>query len=160
MKAYIGLGANLGDPRHTLRSALRGLDGLPGTHCLRCSGFYRNPPLGPQDQDHYINAVAELETRLAPMQLLAWLLQLEHRHGRVRGRRWGPRTLDLDLLLHGALTLNTASLILPHPQLHRRAFVLYPLAELVPQMVIPGRGALSHWLTRTSAKTLHRVPQR
>jgi len=155
MKAYIGLGANIGDPRSTLRSALRGLNCLPGTRCRRCSRFYLNPPLGPQDQNHYTNAVAELETRLAPAQLLTWLLELERRHGRVRGRRWGPRTLDLDLLLMGALKLHTARLILPHPRLHQRAFVLYPLAELVPRLNIPGRGALPYWLARTSSRGLH-----
>ena len=155
MKAYIGLGANLGDPRSTLRSALRGLNRLPGTRCLRCSRFYLNPPLGPQDQNHYTNAVAELETGLAPAQLLAWLLELERRHGRVRERRWGPRTLDLDLLLVDALRLHTARLTLPHPRLHQRAFVLYPLAELEPRLSIPGRGALSYWLTRTSSRGLH-----
>ena len=160
MKAYVGLGANLGDPQRTLRSALRGLDGLPGTRCLRCSQFYRNPPLGPQDQDHYINAVAELETRLPPLQLLAWLLELERRHGRVRGRRWGERTLDLDLLIVGSQRMNTERLTLPHPRLHQRAFVLYPLAELVPRLKIPGRGGLSYWLARSSSRRLYPVAGR
>ena len=157
MKAYIGLGANLGDPQRTLRSALRGLDDVPGTRCLRSSRFYLNPPLGPQNQNYYTNAVAELETGLDPMQLLAWLQDLERRHGRVRGRRWGPRTLDLDLLLAGGLKRRTVRLTLPHPRLHQRAFVLYPLAELAPQLAIPGRGALSYWLTRASSQNLRPI---
>lgn len=157
MKAYVGLGANLGDPERTLRAALRGLDGLPGTGCLRSSAFYLNPPVGPQDQNHYTNAVAELETGLPPLQLLHWLLQLEHRHGRVRGRRWGPRTLDLDLLLMGDLRQHSARLTLPHPRLHQRAFTLYPLAELAPRIAIPGRGRLPYWLTRTSSRGLIRI---
>jgi len=157
MKAYVGMGANLGDPVRTLRSALRALDRLPATRCRRHSRFYFNPPVGPQDQAWYVNAVVELETRLPPQPLLDWLLELERRHGRVRGRRWGPRTLDLDLLLYGGLRLHTARLILPHPRLHQRAFVVQPLAEIAPNLIVPGRGPLRYWRSYRSSKALQAI---
>lgn len=99
--------------------------------------------MGPPEQPDYINAVAALETALAPLELLAALRVIEQRHGRRRdGTRWGPRTLDLDILLHGELLLDTPELMLPHPGLHERAFVLYPLMDIAPELVIPGRGTL------------------
>jgi 2-amino-4-hydroxy-6-hydroxymethyldihydropteridine diphosphokinase len=105
----------------------------------------------------YINAVAELRSHLDPLQLLRWLFALEARHGRVRGRRWGPRTLDLDLLMYGTLRLNTRALVLPHPGIHCRDFVLHPLAELSPELSIPGRGPLSYWRMRYSPRYLQRL---
>lgn len=155
--AYVGLGGNLGNPVATLKAAVFELNGIPGSRCMQVSGFYRNPPMGPQDQAPYINAVAAIETRLAPLVLLRWLLELEHRHGRVRGRHWGARTLDLDLLLYGAVSMQTRELVLPHPGLHCRAFVVHPLAELTPTLSIPGRGALSYWRGRCSSKYLQRL---
>ena len=160
LRAYVGLGGNLGNPVGTLSAALRDLGRLPATRCVRASGFYRNPPVGPQDQGDYVNAVAELETRLEPLLLLRWLLTLERRHGRIRGRRWGERTLDLDLLLYGVRQIRTRELILPHPRLHCRSFVVHPLAELAPGLSIPGRGALSHWRLRCSPRELRRVSNR
>lgn len=142
VSAYIGLGANLNDPAAQLRGALAELAQLPDTRMLSQSRFYRSKPLGPQDQPDYLNAVAALETRLEALELMRHLQAIELRHGRRRSpdSRWGPRNLDLDLLVYGDLALQTPELTLPHPELHKRSFVLYPLAELAPDLVIPGRG--------------------
>ena len=130
--AYLGLGANLGDPAAQLRRALAELAALEEVEVVQVSGFYLNPPLGPPDQPWYINAVAQLRTRLTPEELLRSLHCLEAALGRVRGERWGPRVIDLDLLLHDGEIINTPDLVLPHPEMHRRAFVLVPLAEIAP----------------------------
>jgi len=139
--AYLGLGANLDDPARQVRRAFDELAALPGTHLVSRSPLYKSPPLGPRDQPDYINAVAALETTLPPLELLAALLAIEVRHGRKRdGSRWGPRNLDLDILLYGDLVLDSLGLCLPHPGLHERAFVLYPLYDVAPELEIPGRG--------------------
>lgn len=142
VSAYIGLGANLHDPAAQLRSALAELAQLPDTRVTARSRFYLSKPLGPKDQPDYLNAVAALETRLEPPELMRHLLAIEAQHGRQRSPdgRWGARSLDLDLLIYGALALQTRELTLPHPELHKRSFVLYPLAELAPDLVIPGHG--------------------
>jgi 2-amino-4-hydroxy-6-hydroxymethyldihydropteridine diphosphokinase len=141
--AYIGLGGNLGDPRQRLLDAFDALDRLPRSRLRARSALYRTAPVGPQDQPDYVNAAARLETELTPLELLEQLLEIEQRLGRVRdGRRWGPRVIDLDLLLHGDRALEHPRLRLPHPELHRRAFVLIPLAEVAPaDLSIPGRGS-------------------
>ncbi len=131
--AYIALGANLGDPAGQLRRALAELAALDEVEVVRVSTFYRNPPLGPPDQPWYVNAVAQVRTRLTPEELLRALRRLEAALGRVRGERWGPRVIDLDLLLHDGAVLKTPELVLPHPEMHRRAFVLVPLAEIAPE---------------------------
>ena len=139
--AYIGLGANLDNPAAHLRRALQDLAAISTTRMSAGSPLYKSRPLGPQDQPDYINAVARLETGLTPQALLAELLAVERRHGRERdGRRWGPRPLDLDLLLYGDAKLDTPGLTVPHPGLHERAFVLYPLADIAPDLLIPERG--------------------
>ena len=145
---YIGLGANLDDPRKQVERAVVELDTLPHSRATAVSRLYRTAPVGPQDQPDFINAVAHLETLLDPMSLLAALQCIERRHGRIRnGRRWGPRTLDLDILLFGDLSLEAPALSLPHPQMHRRAFVLVPLADIAPDaLVVPGRGRLGDLL--------------
>lgn len=157
VRAYVALGANLDSPVKHIRSALRELGGLPGTCCRRVSALYRNPALGPPGQSDYVNAVAEVDTRLGASELLGCLLAVEDRHGRLRAQRWGPRTLDLDLLLFGSLRLQTRRLTLPHPRLQLRAFVVCPLAELAPTLVIPGRGSLALWRARCSTMGLRRV---
>ena len=129
---YIGLGANLGDPAAQLRRALGGLADMEEVEVLRVSGFYLNPPLGPPDQPWYVNAVAQVRTRLTAEELLRGLARLEAALGRVQGERWGPRVIDLDLLLYDGEVINTPELVLPHPGMHRRAFVLAPLAEIAP----------------------------
>ena len=131
--AYIGLGANLGNPQQQLAAALARLDAVEEVEVLKISAFYRNPPLGPPDQPWYVNAVAQVRTRLEPEELMRVLQQLEQDLGRVRGERWGPRIIDLDLLLYDGLVMNGPGLVLPHPEMHRRAFVLVPLAEIAPE---------------------------
>ncbi|MCG5500183.1 2-amino-4-hydroxy-6-hydroxymethyldihydropteridine diphosphokinase [Ectothiorhodospira lacustris] len=156
--AYIGIGANLETPRVRVLEALEALAGLPHTRLLRQSSLYRSPPMGPVDQPDYINAVAELETRLAPAALLQALLELERRHGRVRdGERWGPRTLDLDILLYGDRIIDEPHLTVPHSGMQARAFVLYPLAEIAPDLWIPDLGALEGLLARCPRNGLERL---
>ena len=147
--AYVGLGSNLEDPETQVRRALQALDQLPETRLLAASGLYTTAPVGPQDQPDYVNAVARLETRLTPLDLLAGLLAIEAAQGRRRdGSRWGPRILDLDLLLHGDTELDLPGLRLPHPEMHHRAFVLIPLADVAPPALrIHGQGDLGQLLT-------------
>jgi len=137
--AWVALGANLGDPRATLVRALRWLAALPSTALVRSSSLHRTAPVGPPQPD-FLNAVARLETRLQPDDLLAALLTLEQAAGRERTIHWGPRTLDLDLLMmgDGGRRMHTSTdLVLPHPRMHLRAFVLAPLAELDPDLILP-----------------------
>jgi len=131
--AYIGLGANLGDPAGQLREALARLDAAEEVEVTRVSTFYRTPPLGPADQPWYVNAAARLRTRLGPEDLLRLLQQVEAQMGRVRGERWGPRLIDLDLLLYNGEVIFSPTLVLPHPEMQGRAFVLVPLAEIAPR---------------------------
>ncbi len=152
--AYIGLGSNLADPRAQLRRAFTALGQLPRSRLLTRSSLYRSAPMGPPDQPHYLNAVAALESGLAPLDLLAGLQAIEAAHQRVRGERWGPRTLDLDLLLYGDQTIDQATLTVPHPGLYERNFVLYPLAEIAPGLEIPGHGALGELLARCERGSL------
>jgi 2-amino-4-hydroxy-6-hydroxymethyldihydropteridine diphosphokinase len=151
-RAYVGLGGNVGDVQARLRSAFDALARIPSTRLLRRSRSYRTPPWGIADQPDFINAVAELETSLAPRELLDALLAIERAHGRQRGgERWGPRTLDLDLLAYGDLRCEEPGLTLPHPRIGERAFVLAPLAELCAEMRIPGSGTVRELLARVDA---------
>lgn len=141
--AFVGLGGNLGDAAATLREALDALCRLPRTRLLRASRLYRTPAWGVRDQPDFVNAVAMLRTALDARALLDALLGIERAHGRSRetASRWGPRTLDLDLLLYGDATIDAPGLRVPHPHLHERAFVLLPLVEIAPDVRIPGIGA-------------------
>ena len=151
-RAWIGLGSNQDEPARQVTRALAELGALADTRVLRHSRLYRTTPWGPdQGQPDYANAVAELETGLDPRGLLAALLETEAVHGRVRRERWGPRTLDLDLLLYDDLTMDTSELTLPHPRLAERAFVLVPLAELAPRLKVPGAGTVAALLARVDA---------
>jgi 2-amino-4-hydroxy-6-hydroxymethyldihydropteridine diphosphokinase len=141
VRAHIGLGANLGDPSARLRWALEQLRAL-GTLEAR-SALYRSVPMGPTDQPEYCNAVAIVDTTLTPAALMEALLAIERATGRVRGVKWGPRTLDLDLLHIDGVTLATPSLRLPHPGIAQRNFVLVPWAEIAPDLVVPGIGRLA-----------------
>ena len=132
--AYVGIGANLNDPRAQVLGAFQELDRLPHTRLVRKSSLYRSAPLGHAEQPDFINAVAELETGLPAERLLAELQEIELRHGRERTFKNAPRSLDLDLLLYGEKTLRTETLVLPHPRMHERAFVLQPLLEIAPQL--------------------------
>ena len=138
--AYIGLGANLGDPVRQLSEALERLNAAEEVEVTRVSAFYRNPPLGPPDQPWYVNAAARVRTRLGPEELLRLLQQVEAALGRVRGEHWGPRVLDLDLLLYNGEVIFAPDLVVPHPEMHRRGFVLLPLAEIAPQAWHPVLG--------------------
>lgn len=139
--AFIGLGANLGEPAAQLRAAVQALNALPETRVLRTSTFYRSAAIGPAGQPDYCNAVAALDTALSPEALLDALQALEREAGRVPGERWGPRLLDLDLLSHGDTVLRSERLTLPHPELALRDFVLWPLVEIAPDLRLPGLGA-------------------
>ena len=140
--AFVGLGGNLGDAVAALRSAVQALSGLPQTRLLQASNLYRTPAWGLQQQPDFINGVAMLETQLDPRALLEALLGVERDFGRDRqaGSRWGPRTLDLDLLLYGDAVIGEPGLQVPHPHLHERAFALVPLLEIAPDILIPGQG--------------------
>lgn len=159
--ACIGLGGNLGDIARTLAGALAALDALPGSRLLRASRFYRTPAWGVREQPDFLNAAALLETQLAPRELLAQLLAVEQRFGRDRaggGERWGPRSLDLDLLLYGQATIDEPGLRVPHPHLHERAFALVPLAEIAPDAPIPGRGSVRQALAALDAGGIEAIP--
>ncbi len=142
VQAFVGLGGNVGDVAAAFASAVARMDALPATQLLRVSRHYRTPAWGMAAQPDFLNAVALLETRLPARELLDALLAIERAHGRDRGRetRWGPRTLDLDLLLYGDAVIDEAGLHVPHPHLHERAFVLRPLLDIAPEASIPGHG--------------------
>lgn len=147
MKAWLGLGSNLQRPAAQLQTALDKLSQLAGVELLRVSGFYRTPPWGDGQQDDFINAVALIETSLEPVPLLKALQSVENDMGRRRSnRRWGPRIIDIDLLLYGGLQLRSEELELPHPRMHERAFVLVPLCELDASLRIPARGVAGELL--------------
>jgi 2-amino-4-hydroxy-6-hydroxymethyldihydropteridine diphosphokinase len=157
VRAYVGLGANLGDAVAAIEQALAALAALPGTTLVARSSLYRSAPVEAQGPD-FVNAVAAIETALDAPALLAQLHAIEAGRGRERPYRNAPRTLDLDLLLWGELQCDTPSLTLPHPRLHLRAFVLEPLAELDPTLVIPGRGPLAGWRQRAASQRVVRLP--
>lgn len=156
-RVFIGLGANLGDARATLAAAVAGLAALPGTLVVQVSSLYRSAPLDAPGPD-FTNAVAELRTTLEPAVLLAGLQALEQAHGRERPHRHAPRTLDLDLLLHGQRVLRSEVLTLPHPRLHERAFVLQPLLELAPHLLHPLLGSLAQCAGRLQAQRIEKLP--
>jgi 2-amino-4-hydroxy-6-hydroxymethyldihydropteridine diphosphokinase len=155
--AYVALGANLGNPRATVLAAFAALANLPESRVARCSSLYRTAPVGILSQPDFVNAVALLETTLAPETLLDALLDIEARFGRIRRERNGPRTLDLDLLLYDNIELDLPRLTLPHPRLHLRAFVLLPLAEVAPDLAIPRRGSLAAWLPAVANQGIVRL---
>jgi 2-amino-4-hydroxy-6-hydroxymethyldihydropteridine diphosphokinase len=138
--SYIGLGSNLDHPQQQVLQAFDELDCIPESWLVNTSSLYSSAPMGPEDQPDYVNAVAEIQTRLDAVELLYELQIIENRHGRVRERRWGARTLDLDLLLYGDNVIDQTELTVPHPGIARRAFVLLPLQEVAPQLQIPGTG--------------------
>lgn len=155
--AYIGLGSNLDDPLDQVSRAVAELDQLPDTRVARVSPWYRSAPVGPGPQPDYINGVAALVTGLAPHPLLSALQALEDRHQRKRNLKWGPRTLDLDILLHGDALVADRDLCIPHPQLRERNFVLLPLADIAPGLVLPDGTALRQLLAKTPATGIVRL---
>jgi len=157
---YVGLGSNLDDPQQQVTRALEELAALPLTELDARSSLYRSKPMGPQDQPDYINAVARLRTLLSAEVLLDRLQAIESQHARVRSQHWGPRTLDLDLLLYGENIIQTERLNVPHPGIAERNFVLYPLAEIDGQLEIPGQGQLMKFLQQCPDTGLTRVAAR
>jgi 2-amino-4-hydroxy-6-hydroxymethyldihydropteridine diphosphokinase len=157
--AYVGIGSNLEDPRRNVEQALEELKSLERTTLLRHSSLYRSAPIGYSEQPQFVNAVAALETALAPERLLDELQAIEARHGRRRSFANAPRTLDLDLLLYGKQTIRLPRLTVPHPRMHERAFVLRPLLELDPQAEIPGKGNAAELLAGCSTQDVQRISE-
>ena len=154
--AYVGIGANLGDARANVADAIVRLAQLPHGALLAVSSLYRTAPID-SGGDDYINAVACIDTQLAAPELLQALQAIELAHGRERPYRNAPRTLDLDLLLHGDAQIATATLDVPHPRMSERAFVLVPLLELAPDLIIPGRGPARQFLNAVSGQAIEKI---
>lgn len=155
-RVYIAIGSNLDDPLQKVQSAIRELQQLPNTKPIAVSSFYRSKPMGPQDQPDYLNAVIALDTELLPETLLKRTQSIELMHGRVRkADRWGPRTLDLDIMLYGQQVIQTTHLTIPNYGLKEREFVLYPLAEIAPQLRFPDGELLSDRLQRVAKNGLN-----
>jgi len=158
-KAWIGLGSNIQGPVANVQAGLDALAALALTDLVRASTLYRNPPMGPADQPDYVNAVAELVTWLTPRELLRECQAIESRFGRERGgQRWGPRPLDLDILIYGNYWFQETDLRIPHPGVPERAFVLYPLAEIAPTLEIPGHGRADTLAAALDAGDLEPIP--
>ncbi|SEG80437.1 2-amino-4-hydroxy-6-hydroxymethyldihydropteridine diphosphokinase [Marinobacterium lutimaris] len=157
IRCYIGLGSNLEDPQAQVRTALEQLTSLPDTELFAASSLYRSDPVGPQDQPDFVNAVAELNTRLAPEALLDELQAIEQAHRRVRERHWGPRTLDLDILLYAEQQIESERLVVPHRFMRERGFVLWPLAEIAPSLILPDGTPLSKLLSLCPMGTLEKI---
>lgn len=157
--AYVGIGANLGEAETQVKNALTLLARLDSTRLVRESSLYRTAPLGFLQQPDFVNAVAEIDTALSPGELLARLRQIESGFGRTRGLPNAPRTLDLDLLLYGAESIEEPGLSVPHRRMHERAFVLAPLVEIAPGASIPGKGRASDLLERCRGQKVERLPR-
>lgn len=156
--AYIGLGSNLADPVAQIKLARAACAALNGVHELAFSGLYQSPPMGPSDQPDYVNAVMAVATELTAIDLLRALQAIEYQQGRVRtGERWGARTLDLDLLIYGDQQFEQADLTIPHPGITERAFVLYPLYEIAPELVVPGKGRIADLIAACPLSGLKRM---
>lgn len=155
---YIGIGSNLGESQQQISVACDAMSALAQTRVLKVSSLYCSKPMGPQNQPDYINAVCLIETALSPHALLAALQQIEQDNGRIRdGERWGARTLDLDILLYGSETIDTDDLIVPHCGMSEREFVLVPLFEVAPMMIMPDGKPISHWVANCSLDGLKRL---
>jgi 2-amino-4-hydroxy-6-hydroxymethyldihydropteridine diphosphokinase len=157
--AYIGLGSNLENPSEQIALALSELGSLPGTRLVAVSALYKNPPMGPQDQPDYVNAVAGVLTRKLPAELLLLMQSLEQQLGRVRsdGDRWGPRIIDLDLLVYGLSQISAPGLNLPHPGISERNFVLFPLCDIAPKLIVPGQGVVDVLAQQMGAAGLQQI---
>ena len=155
--AFVALGSNLADPAGQIRSALSELARLPNTSLVRASSLYRNPPAGGMDQPDYVNAVAQIETSIAARPLLERLLDIERGHGRVRDYPNAPRTLDLDIALYGESVVREPGLVIPHPRMLARAFVLVPLAEIAPDARVPGHGRVADLVAKLDTSALVRL---
>ena len=157
-RVFVALGSNLDQPERQIGIALEALSGLPGTQVLRSSSLYRTPPWGDTDQPEFINAVARLATPLQPLALLDALLAIERRMGRVRSRRYGPRVIDLDLLMYGDAVVDSPRLVLPHPRMQERAFVMWPLAEIAPTLSLGAFGTAADIAAALPGEGILRLP--
>lgn len=157
MIVYLGLGSNLETPIEQLRTARRAIANVNGISEIAFSNLYRSPPMGSQAQPDYVNAVMAIETDLSPLELLAATQQVENEHGRVRNERWGARTLDIDILLFGDEVLDFPELCVPHYGIAERAFVLYPLAEIAPDLDLPKYGKLADLVAHCPLDGLERL---
>jgi 2-amino-4-hydroxy-6-hydroxymethyldihydropteridine diphosphokinase len=156
-RAYLGLGGNLGEPAKSMGAALRMLDADPLTRVVAVSSLYRTPPWGKTDQPDFLNATAEVSTSHSPRELLDLCLEAEQRLKRVRQERWGPRLIDIDILVFGDRAVDEDGLEIPHPRMLERAFVLAPLAEIAPEFVMKGK-KLSDWLAEADTAGIERLP--
>ncbi|QGM80347.1 2-amino-4-hydroxy-6-hydroxymethyldihydropteridine diphosphokinase [Otariodibacter oris] len=152
---YVALGSNLDNPQEQLKQAVRSLQSF--AHNFEVSPFYSSKPLGPQDQPDYVNAVAKFDTELTAIQLLDKLQSIENEQGRVRLRRWGERTLDLDILLYGNEQINSERLVVPHYDMHNREFVIVPLYDLSPDLILPTGQSLTSLYQNFAHHTMHRL---
>lgn len=152
INCYIGIGSNLHNPQQQVEQAILALLDLPKANLIRRSSWYRSRPVGPVKQDDFINGVALIQTKLTPLELLDALQAIESRQGRIRQQHWGPRTLDLDLLLYGDQTIEHPRLVVPHIQLKKRRFVLEPLHEISPELKLPCQKKISHLLELNKEK--------
>lgn len=160
VQAFIGLGSNLDCPVTHVRAAFSELEKIKGAELITNSSLYKSKPLGDVDQPDYINAVAKIKTNLSALQLLDALQEIENAHGRVReAERWGPRTLDLDLLLFADEIITSQRLTVPHSELSKREFVLYPLYEIAPELAVPGQCSLQDLLDKCPQRTLQRMEE-
>ncbi|MGR6981544.1 2-amino-4-hydroxy-6-hydroxymethyldihydropteridine diphosphokinase [Testudinibacter sp. P27/CKL/0425] len=158
-RCYIALGSNLATPIEQLKSAVSSLENLTQTELIAVSSFYRSKPLGPQDQPDFVNAVATIETELSPLALLDALQQIEQQQGRVRLRRWGERTLDLDILLYGDQVIQSERLTVPHYDMHNREFVIVPLYEIAPHLQLPSGKKLSEYVIQFEKNSMEVIEQ-
>jgi 2-amino-4-hydroxy-6-hydroxymethyldihydropteridine diphosphokinase len=152
--AYISVGSNLNNPYQQVKSAIGKLKIADNIYIETISGWYLSDPVGPKNQSRYVNGVIKISTRLSPNQLLKKLHEIEDAHGRIRNVRWGPRTLDLDILLYGSRMMNTKKLTIPHPEMKIRNFVLIPLADIEPNLVLPDGSILSSLLENSQLKEI------
>lgn len=158
VEAYIGLGSNLSGPQAQVSSAMQELNSIPETNVLKVSSLYISKPMGPSDQPDYVNAVAKISTNLSPERLLVELQGIEQSHRRQRnGQRWGPRTLDLDIILFGDIQMDSKTLQIPHYAVTEREFVLIPLQELQADLIIPGKGTLTDLIKQLPSYHLERI---
>jgi 2-amino-4-hydroxy-6-hydroxymethyldihydropteridine diphosphokinase len=159
IQVYIGLGSNLALPEKQIQAACKSLASIPKTALIKCSSLYQSQPMGPQDQPDYVNAVALIETDLSAASLLQHTQLIETQQGRIRkANKWGPRTLDLDMLLYGSQQINSEHLTVPHAGIKHREFVLYPLYEITPDLTFPCGEKLSDLLLTCPIKGLQKMP--
>lgn len=157
MRCFIGLGSNLESPQQQINTAIQDIDSVDDVAVVNRSSLYKSPPMGPQDQPDYINAVIEVETTLSAHDLLDSLQAIEQQHGRVRKRHWGERTLDLDILLYGQQLISDERLTVPHQGIAERAFVIYPLAEIAAELMVPEKGIVAELMHACPADGLEKL---